>query len=81
MTPAEVRSRLRPFAPFRIFTTSGETFDIRSPDMIMVLVGSVIIGFPASADPDTFERFTQLSLQHIIKMEPLSVPVKGNGQG
>ncbi len=81
MTPAEIRSRLRPFEPFRIFTTSGETFDIRSPEMIMVLIGSVIIGFPASAQPENLERFTQLSLQHIVKLEPLSVPAKGNGQG
>jgi hypothetical protein len=81
VTPADIRSRLRPFEPFRIFASNGEVFDIRSPEMIMVLTGSVIIGFPARTEPDTFERFTQLSLQHIVKIEPLAVPTRGNGQG
>jgi len=75
----DIKSHLRPFEPFRLTTSAGETYDIRSPDLIMVGVGSVIIGIPPKPDDDFFERTVRISLFHVVKIEPLSTPGKGNG--
>jgi hypothetical protein len=80
MRPEEIRSRLRPFAPFRIFTTTGEIYDVRSPDLLLLGAGSVVIGIPAQPDGHIYDRTVQLSLLHIVKIEALQTPATGNGQ-
>jgi hypothetical protein len=82
MVPADIQSHIRPFAPFRIVTASGETYDVRSPDLIMVGIGSVVIGIPPKPDDDIFERTVRVSLFQIERIEQLPVKTKdGNGQG
>ena len=36
-------TRAMPFQPFRVFLTTGETFDIQHPDMIMATLGTAHI--------------------------------------
>ncbi len=80
MRSEEIRARLRPFSPFRITTTSGETYEVRSPDLVMVGSGSITIGVPTPANSSIYEYTVLLSLLHVVKIEPLEVPSKGNGQ-
>jgi len=79
MRPDDIRSHLRPFEPFRIVTT-GDTYDIRSPEMVLVGTGAVIIGIPPEPTGHFFERTVRVSLLHIVRIEPLEVSAKGNGQ-
>jgi hypothetical protein len=82
MVPADIQSHIRPFEPFRIVTASGATYDIRSPDLIMVGMGSVVIGIPAKPDDTIFERTVRVSLFQIERIEQLPAKTKGtNGQG
>jgi hypothetical protein len=82
MVPADIQSHIKPFEPFRIVTASGEMYDIRSPDLIMVGIGSVIVGLPPKPDDNIFERTVRVSLFQIERIEQLPVKPKGsNGQG
>ena len=80
MPPADLlqRVRARPFEPFRIVTTDATTHDIWHPDLVMVGLGSVVVGFPAADNPNLYARTHQVSLRHIIRLEPLDQPAAQN---
>lgn len=74
--------RKRPFEPFRILVSDGTTYDIRHPELVMVGVGAVLIGVPASGQVQpVYERYETISLGHVVKLLPFSAsatePVKG----
>jgi hypothetical protein len=82
VAPADLLARLRtrPFEPFRMVTTDGTSYDVRHPDLVLVTLGSAIVGYPVS-DPDpsvqgAAGRYDIVSLRHIIRLEqlPLAAP-------
>ena len=77
----QARLRGRPFLPVRIVTSTGETYDIRHPDLVMVGTRALIIGTPAGANPTQFEQVTRLAILHVTELRdlPESVPTTGNG--
>ena len=82
--PQELRGMLRtqPFRPFRLNLSDGRAFEIRHPDLMMVGVGSAVLGISQSGEADPlYERSVTLSLLHIVSAEPLEkdAPVHGNG--
>ena len=69
-------TRTVPFRAFRVFLTSGETYDVRHPDMILATLGAAHIAVPAaSGSPDATERVASVSLVHIQKIEYLPAPL------
>lgn len=63
----------RPFQAFRMTLTDGRVYEVRHPEMVMVGLSSVIIGFPADENGDpVFERAVDVSLLHIMQIEPLA---------
>jgi hypothetical protein len=84
MSPADIlqAQRKRPFEPFRIEVSDGTAYEVRHPEMVMVTVGSVLIGIPpvgAALLPS--ERYETVSIRHIVKLIPLTQSVGGNGNG
>lgn len=73
MPPADLLNRLRnrPFEPFRIVTSDGVTYDIRHPELVMVTVGSAVVGYPDHSVPGLVERYDIVSLRHIVRLEQL----------
>ncbi|MBX9580927.1 MAG: hypothetical protein K2X87_11515 [Gemmataceae bacterium] len=68
-------TRVVPFRPFRLLVTTGETFDITHPDMIIPTLGVAHIAVPtATDDPDAPNRIKIVSLVHIQTAEYLSSP-------
>ncbi len=65
-------TRRKPFRPFRVKLTNGETFDVHHPEGAMVGKSVVAIGLPG-AEPGgaMFDRIATLSLLHIMQIEPL----------
>lgn len=53
----------RPFEPFQIHLSNGETYSIRHPEMAMLLKTRIIIG-----DPDS-DKMWICSLLHIASIE------------
>jgi hypothetical protein len=76
-------TRAQPFVPFRVFTTLGQTFDIRHPDMILATPGIVHVISPHPENPaDTEGWVTILSLYHLQKVEYLpNPPTKPDSNG
>lgn len=78
-------TRAVPFRPFRVHISTGETFDIHHPDMIMATTGAVHIGFDdPNAPADAAGRARIVSLYHIQKIETLPTPTPpaaANGAG
>jgi hypothetical protein len=70
--------RQRPFKPFRLYVSGGETFDVRHSELCMAGYTSVIIGFPSEKDADSlaYARYTVVDLAHVIRLEPLEAPAK-----
>lgn len=74
--------RRRPFRPFRITLTSGQTVDVWHPEMAIVGRSVVAVGIqPAPDDSLVADVVSTLSLLHIVKMEPIHAGKSESGNG
>ncbi len=82
-TPEAIQARLRerPFNPVRVVTTTGRTYDIFHPDLIMVGTQFVMVGFPSSQNPTVFDQVTRVALAHITELRDLPRPVAPSPNG
>ena len=86
LSARDVAARIKrePFRPIRIVTSSGEKFDVRHPDLIMIGQRDVTIGVATHDDPECYDRQSYISLLHIAAIEDLPVEStyrSGNGNG
>jgi hypothetical protein len=73
-------SRHQPFEPFRVILTTGATYDIRHPDLILVGKRSAVIGVTSEPDGTAYDRTIKVDLLHIVAIEELPVkPPSTNG--
>jgi hypothetical protein len=82
MTQPELHehARRQPFAPFRVILTTGATYDIRHPDLILVGRRSVIIGITNAPNGTVYDRTLNVDLLHVVGVEELPVsPPSSNG--
>ena len=83
-TPESVQARLReqPFKPVQIVTTTGQTYDIRHPDLVLVTLESLMVGMPSANNPGIADPLvTRVALAHVTELRdlPHSVPSSSNG--
>ena len=73
MRADELRVRLdrRPFEPIRLHISSGQTVDIKHPEMAFVTRSLVVVGVTA-ADSKVADYAIYYNLLHIVKIEPLN---------
>jgi hypothetical protein len=71
--------RTRPFVPLRIHMTDGHTYDIRHPDMVLVLRQRVDIGLQPDPATGVLDRVEHCSLLHIVRVEELPPPQPPGG--
>ena len=55
----------QPFQPFRLVMSSGETYEIRHPEMIKLGLNSMLIFTYVSDNPDFYDRWETVSLMLI----------------
>jgi len=67
-------ARRQPFKPFRVVLTTGTTYDIRHPDLIMVGRRSAIIGITNDPGGSAYDRTFQVDLIHVVGIEELASP-------
>jgi hypothetical protein len=74
LKPEDVKEMLRrqPFQPFQIETTTGEVFDIRHPDLVLVGTRALIIGIPGEEHSEYFDRSCKVALMHVVKLKELA---------
>jgi hypothetical protein len=61
----------RPFQPFRLVMSSGETYEVRHPEMAWLTRTDILVGIDDSNDGVPAE-FRICSLLHVATIEPLS---------
>jgi hypothetical protein len=70
----DIRAALkcRPFEPFRIVLSDGQTYVIRHPDLVFLTTrGGAVIGFPDPQNPEAAERYDLVGLEHIVRLEQI----------
>ena len=60
-----------PFRPFRIKMASGQSFDVRHPEMIMVGRSSARIYKSGDSDPNGPQFWQEISLMLTESLEPI----------
>ena len=72
-TAADLHARIteRPFVPLRIVTSSGQSYDITHPDLVLVGTRALIIGVPCNDDPTIFEVANRVALLHITDLQEI----------
>jgi hypothetical protein len=68
----------RPFKPFRLVMSSGQTYEVRHPEMAMLTRTSILVGVDV-ADDGVPAEFKICSLLHVIAVEPLNPAATGAG--
>ncbi len=61
----------RPFQPVKLTLSSGQSFEIRHPEMAMLTRTSILIGTDVAEDGVPAE-FKVVSLLHVASIEPLT---------
>ena len=82
MTHEELQAaaRRQPFKPFRVVLTTGATYDIRHPDLILVGRRSAILGIVNKPNGTVYDRTLNVDLLHVVGIEELPVhPSSTNG--
>ena len=62
----------KPFQPFRLVMSSGEKYEVKHPEMAMLLRNDIVVGFEETRD-GLPTRFKVCSLLHVTAIEPLEV--------
>jgi hypothetical protein len=69
----------RPFKPFRLVMSSGQTYEVRHPEMGWLTRTSILVGIDV-ADDGVPAEFKICSLLHVTAVEPLSITPVGPTQ-
>ena len=65
----------RPFKPFRIIMSSGQSYEVRHPEMAFVTKTDMLVGIDI-ADDGVPAEFKVCSLLHVTAIEPLEPATK-----
>lgn len=63
----------RPFQPFRLVMSSGQTHEVRHPEMAMLTKTDLLVGVDDAGDGIP-AAFRICSLLHVATIEPISAP-------
>jgi hypothetical protein len=76
------RVKQRPFTPFRLKTSGGESYDVHHPDLVLVGRRYLEVGTANTEDPRHFEEISRVSILHITAVEdlPAQRSVSSNGE-
>ena len=76
MSASELLSVLRAklFRPFRLCMSDGTLYEIRHPDLVIVSLGTAVVGYPSPDFPGAAARYDIVPLRHIVRIEFLDVP-------
>jgi len=79
MTDEDLKTvvRRQPFEPFRLTLTTGATFDIRHPELIMVGRRAAVIGLTDDPNSLSFDRTVKVDLFHVVGIEDIDQAAKG----
>lgn len=82
-TTAEFKNRLKqqPFKPFRIVTSSGQSYEVPHPDLLLIGVNELVVGAASKQDPSVFENVNRVAIVHVTALEDLPARTSRNSKG
>jgi hypothetical protein len=82
-TAVDIQARLRaqPFGPLQIVTSTGQTYDVYHPDLVLVGQRFLVIGLPSDENPSVAEQVTRVSLLHVTELQDLPMPNSTSSDG
>lgn len=84
MRDVDARFKQRPFVPVRLVTSSGESYEIMHPELVLVGQREVVIGIGTTDHPRNHDRLARISMLHISALEDMpasSVQQSQNSNG
>jgi len=66
----------QPFKPFRLVMSSGQTYEVRHPEMALVTKSDILVGIDIEDDGVPAE-FKICSMLHVTAVEPLETSSNG----
>ncbi len=66
----------RPFKPFRLIMSSGQSYEVRHPEMAMLTRTDLLVGIDEAEDGIPAE-FKICSLLHVTAIEPIAPSAAG----
>jgi hypothetical protein len=83
-TAEDIRQRVKeqqPFVPVRIVTSSGQSYDVTHPDLIMVGKRFLQVGVASNDNPTIFEVVNRVAIMHVSDLQdiPHETPSGTNG--
>jgi hypothetical protein len=66
----------RPFQPFQLVMSSGQTYDVRHPEMALLTRSDMLVGIDETNE-GVPAHFKICSLLHVTPVEPLSPSASG----
>jgi hypothetical protein len=81
LVPQEILNYLqaKSFRPFQIHTASGESFDVRHPEMLHVGRSKMVLFTFVSDDPRIFDRWETISLMLTERISHLDAVAPPSG--
>jgi hypothetical protein len=81
-TSEDIKARIKetPFVPLRLVTSSGQTYDITHPDLIMIGRRALMIGTASNEHPTEFETVSRVAILHVTDLQDLP-QVKSSNNG
>jgi hypothetical protein len=70
----QARIRERPFIPVRLISSSGQSYDITHPDLVLVGRRSLIIGTASNENPSQFETASRVAVLHVTDLQDIPHP-------
>ena len=63
--------RTQPFVPFRMHISEDTVYEIRHPEMVIVMAAAAIVAFPDPANEELASSWELIDFRHIIRLEPI----------
>lgn len=83
LTADDIQTQLRerPFIPVRLMTSSGQSYDIRHPDLVLVGRRFLIIGTASNENPSQIEAASRVAVLHVTDLQdiPHASATESNG--
>lgn len=70
----------RPFKPFRLVMSSGMTYEVRHPEVVLLTRTSILVGIDDPGDGVPAESKI-CSLLHVSAIEPINAPSNASRPG
>ena len=77
----QARLRERPFVPMRIVTSSGQSYAVSHPDLVLVGRRFLIIGTASNENPTQIDAASRIAVMHVADLQdiPNALPSDING--